>query len=348
MAGGDIEELLEEVLGLGEAEIERFLYKIEVRRAAGRFLRERAALPAPEACPRCGSTSIARRGHDGRGRQRWQCAGCGRSFTADTFGVVSRSHLPAATWAAFCAMFCARETLRACAAALGVSLKTAHYMRVRVCSMLGVEVPRPAAAGGDVVQGDEAFLPESFSGNHSRGRSFSPWRPPRRRGGGRRERECLLTLAVPRVGADVSVVATATRPAAALEQLRAVCPRAGTRLALEMGSSIAWAAGALGIPVERSYSDERRLNAVNSAHSALKHFVARFRGISSRHMQRYMDWFRWHSLFRGPGAALERALALMRLLAVGRAGVTRSGLFGSPYPVDARMHEIRARATKKG
>ena len=42
-------------------------------------------------CPGCGCPAAVRRGRDGRGRQRWLCRGCGRSFTAWSLGPVSWS-----------------------------------------------------------------------------------------------------------------------------------------------------------------------------------------------------------------------------------------------------------------
>ena len=75
-----------------------------------------------------------------------------------------------------------------------MSLKTAWFMRMRVCEALALEVTVFTTGPDDAVQVDEAFLPESFSGNHANCPGFDPWRAPRRRGGRPREKEVLLTV----------------------------------------------------------------------------------------------------------------------------------------------------------
>lgn len=339
-----LEGLVAEVLGLDPGDRAEFLYKVEVGDAEEAFLRARAELPSPARCPRCGCERISRRGHDARGRQRWSCAGCRRSFTLDTGGIVSRSHLPAGTWAAFARCFCARLTLRECASRLGVSLKTAWFMRMRVCEALALEVTVFTTGPDDAVQVDEAFLPESFSGNHANCPGFDPWRAPRRRGGRPREKEVLLTVVGSDGSTDVRVSDTPEVSASARSQLEGLLHGA-TSVACDLKSSLGAAASAMGLEVSRSYSGERRLNALNAVHSALKHFVARMRGLSSRRMQRYMRWFCWHASFSGAGADRARASSLLGILAVGRYRTTRRGLFAEPYAVDARL---AARAAKKG
>lgn len=344
---GGLDALIGEVLALKPAERAELLYKVEVREAEGAFLRERSRLGGPRRCPRCGCERIARRGHDARGRQRWLCRGCARSFTLDTGGVLSRSHLPAEAWAAFARCFCARLTLRECAEECGVSLKTAWFMRVRACEALRGEVTVFTTGPEDAVEADEAFLPESFSGNHSRNPGFEPWRAPRRRGGGARERDTLLTVVGSDGSADVLVSSSATVAADARGQLARLAHR-GTRVACEMSSSLGTAAGALGLEVARSYSGEHALNALNAVHSALKNFIARFRGVASRRMQRYMWWFCWQASYRGAGGSRAATSALLSILAVGRYRTTWRALFREEYAVEARAAVRVARTSKKG
>jgi transposase-like protein len=55
----------------------------------------RTADPTNPACPRCGHTPTARKGHT-RGQQRWLCAGCGHSFGPTTGTAVYRLKTPPA------------------------------------------------------------------------------------------------------------------------------------------------------------------------------------------------------------------------------------------------------------
>lgn len=341
----EVDELVGRVFSLHPALRTEFLYKVEVREAEEAFASARRALPEPERCPRCGDPRMTRRGRDGRGRQRWLCGGCGRSFTAETGCVVSRSHLGEATWVAFCRAFAARMTLRECAEACSVSLRTAWYMRVRVCGVIRREGAARPVAGG-VVQGDEAFLPESFSGNHARNAGFEPPRAPRRRGGGDVAKECLLTLVGEDATCDLRVADAGERAEAAERQIEGALGRS-VRVECEMHSSVGSAAARLGMEVSRSYSGERRLNPLNAVHSAMRAFMGRFRGVSSRRMQQYLDWFSWHSGFRGAGAARGRLSSLLALVAVGRWDGSRARLFRQPYPAERRAAARRDAAMRR-
>ena len=330
----EVGRLVEAVLGLSPAMREQFLFKLQAEEAEESFGGARAALPAPERCPRCGDPRMAKRGRDARGRQRWLCGGCRRSFTAEAGCVASRSPLPVATWAAFCRAFAARLPLRECAHECGASLKTAWYMRARACGVIRREgAARPVA--GDVAQGDEAYPPESFSGRHAGNPAFKPLREPRRRGGGDVPKECLLTIVGEGSASDFRVADAGVVAETAEHQVRDVVGPS-VRVGCEMHSSVGSAAAALGREVSRSYSAERRLNPLNSVHSAMKSFMARFRGVSSRRMQLHLDWFSWHSGFRGPSAGRDRLAALVPLVAVGRWDGSQARLFRQPYPAQRR------------
>lgn len=83
-------------------------------------------------------------------------------------------------------------------------------------------------------------------------------------------------------------------------------------------------------------------------HSALKHFMARFWGVASRRMQRYMWWFCWQAGYRGAGGSRAATAALLPVLAVGRYGATWRALFREGYAVEARVAVRAARSSKKG
>lgn len=103
----------------------------------------------------------------------------------------------------------------------------------------------------------------------------------------------------------------------------------------------------LGHEVSRSYSGDRRLNPLNAVHSAMRSFVDRFRGVSSRRMQMYLDWFSWHSGFKGPGASGGRLSALLALVPIGRWEGSRAALFREEYPAEKREASRRSEEMKK-
>lgn len=63
------------------------------------------------------------------------------------------------------------------------------------------------------------------------------------------------------------------------------------------------------------------INMVNALHSRLKAFLARFNGVSTRRLQRYLDWFRYAECFKGGG--MDRRERLYMHEAEGRYWKTR-------------------------
>ncbi|OUP08399.1 hypothetical protein [Collinsella sp. An2] len=325
--GCAVEEVVRAALGLDAGDRAAVAGAIVVSLAEEGAARARAELAEPSCCPRCGAGAPARRGRDARGRQRWLCRGCGRSFTKESFGLLSRSHLPASTWAEYARAFAEGATLRDCAERCGVCLKTSFFMRHRMCEMLGIETVTLRPSGAPV-EADEAYLPASFSGNHSRDPSFSPGRPSRRRGGtggGRRRQERLITLADGRGGSEVGV-AWGSPLGSAVAMMRSSLG-ASCVVRTERGGQMGHAARLAGLAQERA---EGRVNAVNAVHSRIKRFMRRFDGVSSRRMQSYMWWFSWADT--ATGGVAGRLRELIALIPVGRYRTTWRAMVEAPYP----------------
>lgn len=126
----------------------------------------------PGCCPRCGHPHVVRRGRGADGGQRWLCRGCGRTFRASTGRVLATTRLPAAIWSQYASLMLAGATLRQAASACGVSLRTSFSMRRRLCEVMGSMLPAFEAGPGCRVEADEALVPDSLSGNHTRREGF--------------------------------------------------------------------------------------------------------------------------------------------------------------------------------
>lgn len=63
----------------------------ELKASIAEELASRAAPGEPERCPRCGCPRFVRKGRGRDGSQRWLCRGCARTFSARSYGLLSRS-----------------------------------------------------------------------------------------------------------------------------------------------------------------------------------------------------------------------------------------------------------------
>lgn len=105
-----------------------------------------------EACVRCGSIRIIRKGRGRDGSQRWKCMNCNRTFGVRTNRVMGMSKLKAGVWMRFLECFVDCLSLRKCAQRCGVCLKTAFLMRQRVIECIRRYTPVLRSEAGSCVQ----------------------------------------------------------------------------------------------------------------------------------------------------------------------------------------------------
>lgn len=287
-----------------------------------------------DSCPRCGCPAFVRRGRDARGRQRYLCSGCGRSFTAATLGAVSWSKLEPWQWEELAACMADGVPLRAVAERCPVSVPTAWCMRMRACQAMSARLGAFRCGEGIAARVDGTMLPESLSG----GGGFEMPRPPRRHGGEAErgvsnERVCVLAgeNSLGDVFAEVCCRGRATK-ARVREMLEG---RAGDGTVLVTDAHWAYKGleEALGVDAEHlaHHSGEEAnaaLTGVNALHRRPKGFLAPMNGVSTRRLPMHLAWFCWLERARRRGGD-SRGLA-REAVASGRYRVTRRALFREP------------------
>ena len=274
-------------------------------------------------CPRCGSVAIVKKGKSGNGGQRYLCRDCGRTFSGSTDRILGTSKLPRETWMAYAECFVLMLPLRECADRCGVCLKTAYTMRHRLIECLREYSPTFHVGRGQACELDETYFPESFKGNHSKG-SFTLPRKARHRGkqvhrrGLSREQICVMT-GISDTNAtffEVSGRGVVSRKRAA-EALRGRIG-AGAAVATDKAAAYIDVLRDLRVASHESYDSKDRsggaVNRINAVHSLLDSFMARFKGVSTKHLAAYLDWFRWCRTFmaadsRSAESAVARQLA---------------------------------------
>ena len=126
--------ILHEMEGLSLGEKRELI--CATKAAVARELGKQADGATPRSCPRCGSSSFIRKGHDADGSQRWLCKGCGRTFSSKSRGLLAASKLDATTWALFVEATLSGSSLRQCAKTCHVCLRTSWFMRMRLCEVM--------------------------------------------------------------------------------------------------------------------------------------------------------------------------------------------------------------------
>ena len=276
-----------------------------------------------QCCPRCGSVAIVKKGKSRNGGQRYLCRDCGRTFGMASERILGTSKLPKETWMAYAECFVLMLPLRECAERCHVCLKTAYTMRHRLIVCLSAYSPAFTVERGCGCELDETYFPESFKGNHTKS-SFVMPRPSRHRGkqvrkrGLSREQICVMTGVNDSNETFFEVSGRgALSSRRAMDVLRGRI-EAGSLVATDKATAYVDVLAELDVAAHLAYDSRDRskgtINRVNAVHSMLASFMGRFRGVSTKHLTAYLEWFRWCRTFltasaRGGDEIVARQLA---------------------------------------
>lgn len=171
-------------------------------------------------------------------------------------------------------------------------------MRHRLIECLKAYSPEFHIGKGCAYELDETYFPESFKGNYSKG-SFKMPRKSRHRGkevhkrGLSREQLCVTT-GISDTNAtffEVSGRSVVSRKRA-MEALRDRIG-GGAVVATDKATAYADVLQGLKVAVHETYDSKHRskgtINRINTVHSLLDSFMARFKGVSTNHLGAYLD-----------------------------------------------------------
>ena len=247
-----------------------------------------------------------KKGKSKNGEQRYLCQDCGRTFGMGSGHILGTSRLPKETWMANAERFVLMLPLRECAGRCHVCLKTAYTMRHRLIECLSAYSPSFKTGRGCGCELDETYFPESFKGNHTKG-SFTMPRHSRHRGkqvhrrGLSREQICVMTGVNDsnETFLQVSGRGILSRKRA-MDVLRDRIASASV-VATDKASAYVDILAELEVDAHTAYDSkdpsEGTINRINAVRSLLGAFMGPFKGVSTKHLDAYLAWFRWCRTF---------------------------------------------------
>lgn len=250
-------------------------------------------------CPLCGSVHVVRNGHQADGTQRYMCRDCKKSFVVTTNSVVSGTRKSLSVWERYICCMMLGLSIRKSAEACGIHRNTAFYWRHKVLDAVRKSFENMRLEG--IVEMDEAFFPVSYKGNHKNSKSFKMPREPHMRGGQVRKRglsreQTCVPCAVDRNGFCVSKVSNLGR--VSTKDIHSVfdgkIDTGSTVVTDKMNSYVRFAhTSGLDIVQVKGGKGKRgiyNVQRVNAYHSKLKKFMAKFNGVSTKHLNNYLAW----------------------------------------------------------
>lgn len=248
-------------------------------------------------CPHCGLVDVKKNGKTKTGHQRFQCKGCGKSFTYATRTIFHGAKLPLDTYLRYVHCMMHGMTVRATAYECRISKNAAFFLRHKILDALQ-EMQSKLKLDG-IVEADETFFRISFKGNHSRSQFFSMPREPHMRGERSKKRgisleKVCVPCAVNRDGKSIAQIANLGRAS-----VRSISSVFGGRispdavLCTDKHNAYVGFAEREGINLLQLKSTQRvsgtlGIQHINGYHSQLKTFMERFHGVATKYLNNYL------------------------------------------------------------
>lgn len=248
-------------------------------------------------CPCCSSTNIVKDGLY-KGRQKYKCKECNRKFNSLTNTPFHHTRLTYRQIEEGYQCLVDQQTIRKTAAKLNISTKTAFTLRFKIISCLKVQREEAKLTGE--MELDEYYLNINLKGT-------KPENMPRiskpRKSSGKGKRGitshdiCIISGVDENdnmyfeVGGTGEVTSNMIRNTIASKIINSTkvetdCKSSYESIAKENNWNL------IQIKAEGHTDDKgNNLANINSLHSELTSFLGKFHGVSTKHLQEYLDWF---------------------------------------------------------
>jgi transposase-like protein len=255
-------------------------------------------------CFHCKSSNIIKFGKT-KGKQRFKCKDCGRTFNDYSCSPLTNTKLNIRVWVKYAKCMLSGYSIRKSAEVVEVGVKTSFYMRHRLLDAIRNYMSIGNVDG--VVEMDETFLAESFKGNHKKS-GFVMGRPPRKRGkevkkrGISKEQVCIATAIDRNNNVVMEMVCKGRVSHKDLERLYSNHISKESIICTDSHKSYIRFSKNLSLNHVQILRGRHKngiynLARINSFHSGFKKWLKRFNGVSTKFLANYLHWFKWLKCF---------------------------------------------------
>lgn len=270
-------------------------------------------------CPHCGHPKYVKLGFD-KGAQRYKCKSCKRNFTEYTgtwmAGIHKKDKIDE-----YMVLMLEEKSLDKIKIALKINKKTAFDWRHKILSSLN-EIEKDSFTG--ITESDETFLLHSEKGKRSLSRKGRKRGTKAKKRGISNEQVAIIVTA-DRAGQQELSVATLGR-IKKTDIEKSIGERVCDKTVLCSDSHVSYKGFAIDNSLEhhairadlKQYVKDGlyHVQHVNSMHNKLKKWLnERFWGVSTKHLQQYLNWFRMKEVLKGTAQPM-RELANRTILDV--------------------------------
>lgn len=225
-------------------------------------------------CPHCHRLKIVKNGHTKLGVQTYKCKDCNKRFNDLTLTIFSNSHLTYEQIEIFLQCFKDKVTLRKTAKRMNVDKNTVHLLRLKIINSFQ-EARQTIKLSGEV-EADEIYKSINLKGTKKN--KMPRYSKPRTSKGTTARgisshRVCIESAIDEFDNMFLEIVGTG--------------PITSDMVKKSLGEKL----DNVKKLVTDCKSSYEKLANINSLHSGLATFLSSFRGVSTKHLQSYLDWY---------------------------------------------------------
>lgn len=333
-------EHIENIYDLLPEEIEKLINKIiealnivkDRKNTNSRFVDSEKTLIL---CPKCNSEHIIKNGHDKNKIQTYKCKDCKKKFNACTNTLVSHVKLTYEQLLIFFECMDNKLSIRKTAAKMNVNKNTVFLLRHKVLDCISIIRENIKLRG--TAEGDETY--ESINLKGTKKENMPRFSKPRSSDNGNSKRGindhqvCIASVIDEYDNFFLEIVGTG--PITSLEVEKAFYNRLNdvTCLITDCKTSYEKFAKDNSIRLEQVKSGTYKningysLGNINSLHSEWATFVSSFRGVSTKHLQHYLDWFSFQKIINYTTETLKRPLTMMKKASVNKCNINSDNVY---------------------
>lgn len=249
-------------------------------------------------CPHCHSLNIVKNGHTKIGIQTYKCKDCGKRFNDLTLTVFSNSHLTYEQIEIFLQCFKDKVSLRKTAKRMNVDKNTVYLLRIKM--MDSFKETRQSIKLSGEIESDEIYKSINLKGTKPKNmprlsKSRSSKGTATR--GINKHKVCIESAIDELDNMFLEIVGTGPITSDMVKQSLGTKLGKVSKLITDCKSSYESLAQNKHLNLKQvksgCYTDNEgnNLSNINSVHSGLSTFLSPFRGVSTKHLQGYLDWY---------------------------------------------------------
>lgn len=295
-------------------------------------------------CPKCGSKNVVKNGHDKNKVQTYKCKDCKKKFNSCTGTTIAHTKLNYEQLTIFFECMNDKLSIKKTAAKMQVNKNTAFLLRHKVLASLSIIREKLQLEGN--IEADEIYESINLKGT-------KPKDMPRAskhrssKGGSKRgisnHQVCIASAIDEHDNCFLEIVGTGPITSDEVEKVFKNKLGSVSNFITDCKSSYEKFINDNHINLEQiksgTYvsSSGYSLGNINSLHSELSTFLASFRGVSTKHLQHYLDWLCFQKIINYTVEIIKQPIITMKKTIINSSSINSNTIYNNSSGINFKL-----------